>query len=364
MSYSAVPQTVEEHQHSNSKSGVRTAIDILRINRDQPRLSGGDDRNDDDDDLSEFEDDNAEEENERSAFAKFYDTFLRILNPLEVVLLGIALFLEVLRGVGPPLAFLAVGALVNALYELDEESIIERVESSGFLFAGLTVAAPVVLFTRHFLTGYVCHAVQIKYEKAFVYFLSRAPMSWLDNQGDDGTNAWLDLCGYGFERAAIKGGFSVAAGSSSVIACLCIVFTISWQLGLVTILTATICVFFFIAGQRLLIEATHGFEKSFASAGKAFQATMRNIVVVYAFSLQDTVAANMAEKLGVIEKAEGRRRNNTYLVQGMLSAVVMLVTGATFWYSGTYLVKEEVKLIVRSVPPPRANLILVYSMGR
>jgi ABC-type multidrug transport system fused ATPase/permease subunit len=295
----------------------------------------------DEDGNLEFADDedDSDEQAAPSPFKEFYDVFYRVLSPLETGLAGLALFLEVLRGLSTPALLLVVHDWIGAMHELDHERALERVTGSAKAFAGFAVAVAVVLSARKVVCDYVCGAVGTKYEKAFVYRLHRVDMAWQDNQGAAGVEAWLDLCAHGYENAAVRGGFAVLSSSVSVLGCVGLLFALAWQLALVAAVAVAAVLLVYSGGQRMLADAEETFRRVFRDAEEAFATllTGRHLRLVQVYGLEGVAACNLSEKLQEVEKAEARRRSSGLLVQGVFGAAAMVLLGVLVWFAGAYV---------------------------
>ena len=222
----------------------------------------------------------------RTAFEIFYATFFRVLSPLELGLAGLAVFLEVLRGILIPIIFLALGDCCNALHELDADDVLDRVALSATTLTVLAVVVAVVFFTRQFIVNYVCHSVATKYEKAFIYHLSRADMVWLDNETTKGIEAWMDVCGHGYKNAAVRGGLELLTSSLNIVGSLIIAFTLAWQLALAAVVASGVYLLAFSTAQRMLVDAQESFDAGFAEAEAVLRAALHNIRLIYAFGME------------------------------------------------------------------------------
>lgn len=250
-----------------------------------------DDNDDEDDNNDDVDDDDegavgSEVPMPRSAFELFYATFFRILSPLELGLAGLAVFLEVLRGILIPVIFLALGDCCNALHELDAEDVLDRVTSSAIFLTILAVSVGVVFFVRQFVVNYVCHSVATKYEKAFMYHLSRADMVWLDNETTRGIEAWMDVCGHGYKNAAVRGGLEMLTSSLNIVGSLIVAFTLAWQLALAAVVASGIYLLAFSTAQRMLVDAQESFDVGFAEAEAVLRAALHHIRLIYAFGME------------------------------------------------------------------------------
>ena len=320
-SYHAVPLAAPSEAEA---SGVVAAL--------PPQADEDCDRNND-------VDEDGDEQAAPSPIKEFYDVFFRVLSPLETGLAGLALFLEVLRGLTMPALFLVVHDWIGAMLELDAERALERVTGSANAFAGFAVAVAVVLSTRKVVCDYVCGAVATKYERAFLYRLHRVDMAWQDNQGAAGVEAWLDLCAHGYENAAVRGGFAVLSSGVRVLGCVVLLFALAWQLALVAAVAVAAVLLVYSGGQRILVDAEETFRKVFRDAEEAFATllTGRHLRLVQAYGLEGTVARNLSEKLQEVEKAEASRRASGLLVQGVFGAAAMVLLGILVWFAGSYV---------------------------